>query len=338
MKIVESSILMGSQRTYSEAFEEKTELRFWVDQSTASNNDRVSISQEARACVECESGQGEDGLMQDMSLEISLERLITEILSGRKVKVVRTEDLSGAEDTGVAAESPGPEESGQTSAGWGLDYSHETTYREKEAVSLDAQGVVRTTDGKTLDFTLHLDMSREYVETNSISIKAGDALKDPLVINFDGTAVQLANGTFGFDINADGMEESLPGLSAGKGYLAIDLNSDGIINNGNELFGPSTGSGFSELSAYDADRNGWIDENDEVYQRLSVLSFNESGVQVLQGIQDVGVGAIYTSSSLTQFDMKDPLSGELLGRVKSSGIYLNENGSVGTIQQIDLKV
>lgn len=336
MKITDSSILMGSQRTYSEKTEERTDFRFWINPTSTSTVDQVSISREARECAGCDLEEGENGLTQDMEFEISLEKLITELLSGRKVKVVRAEDLT--QDADATAEPVRTEDPDQAPEGWGFDYSRETVYQEQESVSFDARGVIKTADGREVNFTLHLAMSREYVERNSIRILAGDALKDPLIINFDGTAAQLGNRTFGFDIDADGMEESLPELSAGKGYLAIDLNTDGIINNGRELFGPSTGNGFSELSAYDSDGNGWIDENDAAYQKLSVLSFDEAGEQTLQGIRDRGIGAINTSSSQTLFDMKDPLSGYLLGRVKSSGIFIAENGCVGTVQQIDLKV
>ena len=45
----------------------------------------------------------------------------------------------------------------------------------------------------------------------------------------------------------------------------LDLNNDDIITNGNELFGPRTGNGFTELSVYDEDGNNWIDEKDLVY-------------------------------------------------------------------------
>ncbi len=342
MKITDSSVLMGSQRTYTEVTEERTNLRFWIDAPRAATTDRVSISREAaRACQGCmpaeDMGADED-LLQDMGLEVTLKRLITEILSGRKVKVMRTEDLSQEQGTTAPAEPAGAGESSETSEGWGLDYSHETLYREKEAVSFDAKGVVRTADGKEIAFSLRLDMSREYMEANSVRIRAGDALKDPLIINFEGTAAQLSRDTVAFDIDADGIDDQLPMLAGLRGYLAMDVNGDGIITDGGELFGPSTGNGFKELAAYDSDGNLWIDENDEAFSRLSVLTFDAQGNQVLGSLKDRGVGAVYTPSSATQFDLKDQASGELLGRVQSSGIYLAENGSAGTIQQVDLKV
>lgn len=335
MKITDSSVMMESQRIYAEKFEEHTDLKFWISPTNNPVTDQVSISQEARACAGCNSDK-EDGLSQGMEFEVSLEKLITELLSGRKVKIIRTEDLS--QDDDKSEEPVKYEDPGQRSEGWGLDYSHETVYQEQESVDFDAGGIIKTSDGRELNFTLHLSMNREYIERNSIRIRAGDALKDPLVINFDGTAAQFGDSAVGFDIDADGADESLPGLSAGKGYLSIDINGDGIINNGTELFGPTTGNGFSELSSYDNDGNGWIDENDDVYKKLSILSFNDAGGQVLQAIRGLGVGAIYTSSSQTPFDIKDQQSGDLLGRIKSSGVFIAENGLVGTIQQIDLKI
>jgi len=338
MKITDSSLLLGSQRTYAEAFEEKTDLKFWIHPAGSPVGDRVSISQDARVCSECNSPKNDGDGMQDMDLEISLERLITEILSGRKVRILRTEDLKQSQTLDAPAESANPDESAQASEGWGLDYSHESVYTEQEAVSFNATGVIKTADGRELNFALRLDMSREYVERNSIRIRAGDALKDPLIINFDGTAARLGSRSFGFDIDADGTDESLPDLAAGKGYLAIDLNSDGKINDGHELFGPKSGNGFSELSRYDDDGNGWIDENDNAFSWLSVLSFDETGAQVIKGIASLGIGAISTASSSTRFDIKDQMNGDLLGRVRASGVYFAENGTAGTIQQVDLKV
>jgi hypothetical protein len=46
---------------------------------------------------------------------------------------------------------------------------------------------------------------------------------------------------------------------------------DGRVNDGRELFGPITGDGFAELAAYDDDGNNWIDENDGIYDNLSIV-------------------------------------------------------------------
>jgi hypothetical protein len=194
---------------------------------------------------------------------------------------------------------------------------------------------VKTSDGKEYGFSLHLDMNRDYVEKNSLTIRAGDTLTDPLVINFNGNSTQLSNMKFSFDLNADGIDEQMAALKPGSGFLAIDVNGDGTINDGTELFGPKTGNGFNELSRCDSDGNKWIDENDEAYTRVGALTFDEQGNRHIQSLKDMGIDAIYTSYSSTQLDLREQGTNALLGRIKDSGIYLSEKGQAGTVQQID---
>lgn len=227
------------------------------------------------------------------------------------------------------------QETGATQQGWGLEIKSEEVYQENENVSFNAQGIVKTSDGKEYGFSLQLNMSREFVEKNSLTIRAGDALTDPLVINFNGNAAQLSNMKFAFDLNADGEDEQMAALKPGSGFLTVDMNSDGTINDGTELFGPKTGNGFNELGLYDSDGNKWIDENDESYTKLGVLTFDEEGNRHVQSLKDLGIGAIYTPYSSTLFDLRDQVTNALLGRIKDSGIYLSEKGQAGTVQQID---
>jgi hypothetical protein len=56
-----------------------------------------------------------------------------------------------------------------------------------------------------------------------------------------------------------------------------DRNGDGAIDHGRELSGATTGDGFAELAAYDEDGNGWIDENDSIYQHLRIWSKDAQG-------------------------------------------------------------
>jgi hypothetical protein len=202
-------------------------------------------------------------------------------------------------------------------------------------VSFNTQRIVKTSDGKEYGFSLQLNMNREFVEKDSLTIRAGDALTDPLMINLNGNSAQLSNMKFAFDLNADGKDEQMAALKPGSGFLAIDINGDGVINDGTELFGPKTGDGFKELAGYDSDSNKWIDENDNVYKKLGVLTFDEEGNRHFLSFKDKGIGAIYTVNSSTQFDLRDQGTNALLGRVMNSGVYLNEQGQTGTVQQID---
>ena len=213
----------------------------------------------------------------------------------------------------------------------------EDQYREAETTAFAAKGVVKTADGESIPFTLDLTMQRAFVQASRVTLKTGDAAIDPLVINFDGTAAQLSDIRFAFDLQGDGKAESVPTLGQGSGFLALDKNGDGKITDGSELFGPRSGNGFTELSQYDADGNRWIDENDPVYTRLRVWQPDADGAGALATLQEAHVGAIYLKSAQTPFAIKTA-ENALLGHVATSGVYLAESGRVGTVQQVDLAI
>lgn len=206
-----------------------------------------------------------------------------------------------------------------------------------EKVSFSAKGVIKTADGKTVSFKLKLKLSREFRTERNVSVRLGDAVRtqDPLVVNFDGTSAQLANTKFNFDLDLDGKADRISAPVANSGFLAIDRNGDGKINDGGELFGPRTGNGFKELAEYDSDNNNWIDENDPVYDKLRVWSGGAGRNSSLTGLKQEGVGAIYLGYQDTRFELNNSQN-KTQGLLNSSGVYLNENGSVGAIQQVDL--
>ena len=148
---------------------------------------------------------------------------------------------------------------------------------------------------------------------------------DPLVINLDIPSAKLTDQKSDFDLDADGKSENISFLSPGSGFIALDINDDGIINDGNELFGTKVGDGFYELSAYDADDNGWIDENDPIYEKLRIWTKDESDNDHLFALGQKGVGAIYLGNVSTDFGLKNS-SNNTNGQIKKTGIYLNENG------------
>lgn len=211
---------------------------------------------------------------------------------------------------------------------------------EAEQMGVDAKGKVTTKDGRTIDFSMELKMNRSYIskeQEQSITRTWQERarLVDPLTISLDGSLTQLSNTRFEFDLDNDGDTEQISFVSQGSGFLSFDINGDGKINNGSELFGPGTGNGFGELGAYDNDGNGWIDENDSVFKKLSVWTRDDQGNDHLISLKDAGMGAIYLDNAQADFDMTGR-DNELKGRLRRSGVVLFENGNVGSIQQIDL--
>ena len=65
------------------------------------------------------------------------------------------------------------------------------------------------------------------------------------MLNFGGSAAELTTTRFAFDIDSDGRQDQIAFVGANSGFLALDRNSDGVIGDGRELFGPTTGQGLS---------------------------------------------------------------------------------------------
>jgi len=205
---------------------------------------------------------------------------------------------------------------------------------ESEEVSYQANGIIHTADGKTITVDINMQMSREFVSFMNISTN-GRTLVDPLVINYGGTAASLTGEKFQFDLTMDGNLDTLAVLAEGSGFLAIDRNGDGIINDGSELFGPNTGCGFSELRKYDTDGNGWIDANDEIFDKLVVWSRDKDGNDTVYTLKELGIGAIFLGDISTEFSFKDGTN-ETLGVMRSTSFFLKSCGGAGTLSHIDL--
>lgn len=212
---------------------------------------------------------------------------------------------------------------------------------EQEQLTVNSTGVVQTEDGRTIDFSLGFSLDRTYLsQTQQTTLiqrtREEIQLTDPLVISLDGSVPSLSDTTFSFDLDMDGDQEEVHFVNAGSGFLAFDKNGDNEINDGSELFGPQSGNGFSDLAELDDDQNGWIDENDAAFSQLSVWTMGEDGEPSLISLKDAGVGAISLSyaenASFNLTDSENTLEGQLNG----AGIFLFENGNVGSINQIDL--
>lgn len=275
-----------------------------------------------------------------VDLNSRILREMFERLTGRRFRIIDPTQFSGTQPVDNVAANI--QENGETvqpeageSAGFGLAYDYHESHYEYEKTEFAASGTIATADGQKIDFSVGLSMSREFYSEQNMQLRAGDALKDPLVINFSGTAAQLGQRDFYFDIDADGSKDQIAFVGEGSGLLALDRNEDGSINDGSELFGALSGDGFADLSAYDLDGNNWIDENDAVYENLRIWSRNSDGEDTLIGLGAAGVGAIYLGHIETMFSVKDSQN-SMVGQVKETGLAVMESGQVVTMQQLDL--
>ncbi|BBN87250.1 MULTISPECIES: FG-GAP repeat domain-containing protein [Azospira] len=355
MKIASADVQMAASHASLQHHEVSESLRVWVgdrrpdfegngDLATASPTSpatSVSLSPEALA-AQAQDGVEAAGAKAEETLDpkLALLKTLIEYFTGRKIELLSQTDLSAETGTLAAGQAAGgvPADAAPAKAGYGVEYDHHESYTEMEQTTFSAQGVVRTSDGKEISFDLNLAMSRLYHEESSVSLRAGDAVKkDPLVLNFAGTAAQLTDQRFAFDIDSDGKDDMINFTSGGSGFLVFDKDGNGSATDGGELFGTRSGDGFAELAAYDADRNGWIDENDPIFEQLRIWIKDGAGRDQLLSLADKGVGAIGLQHLATPFEVKTAQN-RLQASVLASGVFLQQNGGVGSIQQLDLTV
>jgi len=125
-----------------------------------------------------------------------------------------------------------------------------------------------------------------------------DCELDPIIIDITGAGYQLTTLKNGvkFDFAGTGTRNLMSWTAAGwyGGFLALDRNGNGKIDNGSELFGnltpqpapPSgqTANGYLALAVYDQPANGgngdgWIDDKDAIYSKLLIwVDKNHNGV------------------------------------------------------------
>ena len=374
MKITSSSVNLSSQHSLQETTQQSEHLLAWTGQRPAVGLNtgiglrlgqggtpaaKVTLSdtlkEQLRELKQETSAQATSGvdaadantIPDKDKLKVALVEKLLEMVSGKKIKI-QTLDLPKVANNGQGfsttistplSSQPVQLQIGRPLVGWGLEYDASSYHSETETMSFQGQGVANTSDGRQIDFSVALNMSRSFVEQNNISIRAGDALmKDPLVLNFDAPAASLTETKFQFDLDADGTADSISFVKPGSGFVALDKNDNGKIDDGTELFGAKSGAGFADLAAYDSDGNGWIDENDPIFDKLRVWTKDASGKDQLFALGAKGVGALYVGNVDSEFALKAQGTNETQGQVRSTGVFLKENGGVGTLQQVDLAI
>jgi hypothetical protein len=159
-------------------------------------------------------------------------------------------------------------------------------------------------------------------------------LKDPVVLDLDGDGVVLStlnSSSVHFDFNGDGFAERTGWVSATDGILAIDRNSNGLVDNGLELFGSSTQDGFAVLETFDSNNDGVIDAQDSQFGNLRIWKdINQNGVSdagELQTLAEAGIASI----SLNRQAVNGTNAGHGVGYEAG---FTRADGSTGVAQTI----
>jgi len=137
----------------------------------------------------------------------------------------------------------------------------------------------------------------------------------PLVLDISGDGIGLS--TLGgpdnvyWDFAGDGVKHASAWTTGGTGFLAIDLNGNGSIDNNTELFGnqPSSGiaNGFQALAVYDSNSDGVIDSSDAQFTDLRVwVDTDQDGVSQaseLHTLSDLSITSINLGYSTTSYEI-----------------------------------
>lgn len=282
----------------------------------------------------------EDGLSAEDKIKKKIIELLLEQLTNKKDKVHLYPNNDHYKKVDKSENNPYTQNI-QSENLWGFIYESKEEYYQKSSVEFSTQATIQTSTGE-INIDLSFSYTQEFYEVHKTRIQMGTAnFEDPLLINYKGNKNAFDNISkemnFEFDINSDGTKEKIPQLKDGSGFLALDKNNNGKIDNGSELFGPSTGDGFQELSKYDEDKNNWIDENDSIFKDLRVWEKNENGDNSLISLNQAGVGAIYLASVATNFNYSKSI-GDDNAQLKQSSFFLKENGEAGLITSVDFVI
>jgi hypothetical protein len=183
-------------------------------------------------------------------------------------------------------------------------------------------------------------LSQQINAMGSSSIPAF-AMVTPVVLDLNGDGIQTVNITNGvsFDINNDGRADQTAWVARGDGLLVRDINKDGAINNGSELFGSATSlgngktaaDGYVAMRALDTNKDGVLDAKDAAFAELMVWTDLDgngiTGANELTNLSDLGINSI----SLNATKSTQNNNGNLIGLM---GSYTTTDGKTHTMGDV----
>jgi hypothetical protein len=166
----------------------------------------------------------------------------------------------------------------------------------------------------------------------------------PIVLDLSGQGIHTLSAAHGvvFDLTATGHAQQTGWVGAGNALLVRDLNHDGVINDGRELFGSATllpngqraGNGYAAMAALDSNHDGQLSAADAAFGELRVwVDANHDGRTdpgELKTLAEAGVIAIHLNFSKgAALDQ-----GNLLGMVSG---YLASDGTQHAVADVSFR-
>jgi len=161
--------------------------------------------------------------------------------------------------------------------------------------------------------------------------------EDPLVLDLDGDGLEfttLGQSLVHFDLDGDFFAEKTGWLRSDDGFLALDRDGNGLIDDVSELFGAPGVSGFTELAALDSNSDGVIDAADTDFALLQVWrDFDGDGASdagELATLAEAGIASI--SLATTAIDVTTSTDHHL----SAQATFTRSDATTGDIYQAEL--
>jgi hypothetical protein len=168
--------------------------------------------------------------------------------------------------------------------------------------------------------------------------------RDPLTLDLDGDGLETS-GTSStrpiyFDHDGDGIRSSTGWVLPDDGFLVLDRNGNGAIDNGRELFGDATvlasgqqaANGFAALRDLDTNGDGSIDAGDTQWSQLRVWrDANQDGISQqseLATLGEVGIKAIGVTEKLHSQILSNR------NEIANLGEFTRIDGTLGTLGEV----
>lgn len=183
------------------------------------------------------------------------------------------------------------------------------------------------------------DEEKEQYKKQYIDAGNASAPRDPLVLDLGESGIELTsieNGVH-FDLDNNGFAELTAWIGTEDGFLAIDRNGNGIIDNGGELFGDQvvlkdgmiSSSGFAALADIDENDDGIVDVSDREFMNLYVwIDENHNGISESNELMTLSeLDIVSINLNYTVADYIDSETGTIIAETALVSLGSSESGN-----------
>ena len=179
-------------------------------------------------------------------------------------------------------------------------------------------------------------------DTIQTSLNTAETVRSPLVLDLDGDGVEttsVENGTH-FDHDGNDFAEKSGWVGSDDGLLVRDINGNGVIDDGTELFGNnsvlSSGqkakNGFEALADLDTNNDGLFNSSDAEWNNVKVWKdangngiVDEGELLTLEQVGVAGINVDYKPSTTVDDNGNEH---------KQTGTFIKTDGSTASIHDV----